>query len=82
MSGLLTPLFKEGWLKNFLDDVILWADNFQQLMQRLQRLLPVREEREEVTSKCDFAKEEVFKAGHTLDPKILKDSVNRNRPQM
>ncbi len=39
MASILTPLLQKGWVKNYLDDLILWAPNFSVLMERLTQLL-------------------------------------------
>ena len=36
MQKVLRPLLKRGWCRNYLDDVVLWADSFDQLLLRLQ----------------------------------------------
>ncbi len=38
IAQILAPLVKEGWVKNYLDDVILWAPNFNILVMRLEKL--------------------------------------------
>ncbi len=38
MASILAPLFKQGWVKNYLDDYIIWAPNFQELLARLSKL--------------------------------------------
>ena len=35
MASLLTPLVKKGWIKNYLDDLIIWAPDFSTLNERL-----------------------------------------------
>ena len=38
MGNILTPLIKKGWVKNYLDDIVVWAPSFQTLIQRLEEL--------------------------------------------
>ncbi len=38
MASLLTPLLQQGWVKNYLDDLILWAPTFPELIERLSQL--------------------------------------------
>ncbi len=37
MATLLSPLLKEGWIKNYLDDLIIWAPDLSSLTQRLRK---------------------------------------------
>ncbi len=39
MASLLNPLLKEGWVRNYLDDVILMAPDFNTLLEQLEQLL-------------------------------------------
>ncbi len=32
MASILTPLVKRGWVRNYLDDLILWAPDFPELL--------------------------------------------------
>ena len=38
IAQILSPLIKQGWVKNYLDDVILWAPKFDELLSRLETL--------------------------------------------
>ncbi len=38
MAQLLSPLIRQGWVKNYLDDVILFAPDFDTLLNRLNTL--------------------------------------------
>ena len=38
IAQVLAPLIKQGWVKNYLDDVIMWAPNFEELLTRLEVL--------------------------------------------
>ncbi len=38
MANLLSPLLKEGWIKNYLDNLILWGPDFSTLMARLGKI--------------------------------------------
>ncbi len=35
LQAAMAPLLKQGWIKSYLDDIIVSAPNFQQLLQRL-----------------------------------------------
>ncbi len=37
MANLLTPLLKEGWIKNYLDDPVLWGPDLSTLTTRLRK---------------------------------------------
>ncbi len=37
MASILTPLLKEGWIRNYLDDVILWAPDFPTMLDRIEK---------------------------------------------
>ncbi len=37
MAALLSPMLKEGWSKNYLDDFIIWALDLSSLTQRLRK---------------------------------------------
>ncbi len=37
----LSPLLKEGWIKNYLDDLIIWAPDLFSLTQRLRKTFPL-----------------------------------------
>ncbi len=39
MASLLKLLLKEGWVRNYLDDVMLMAPDFDTLLERLEQLL-------------------------------------------
>ena len=79
---------REGWVKNYLDDIILWAEDFDQLMERLRRLFGLLEEKgvKLNLTKCDFVKQEVKFLGHrvskkgsTPDPKNL-EAISQQKP--
>ncbi len=38
MASLLTPLLRKGWVNNYLDDLIIFAPTFQELLMRLREL--------------------------------------------
>ncbi len=38
MAQVLSPLIRQGWVKNYLDDVILFAPDFGTLLSRLGTL--------------------------------------------
>ena len=61
MAELLIPLLREGWVKNYLDDVIIWAEDFYQLLEKLKKLFDLFEEKgvKLNLTKCDFVKKEI-----------------------
>ncbi len=44
MANLLSPLLKEGWIKNYLVDLILWTPDFSTLMARLGKVFTLLKE--------------------------------------
>ena len=38
MNQVLAPLLRENWVKNYLDDLIVYATDYSTLLQRLDRL--------------------------------------------
>ncbi len=58
MATLLSPLLKEGWIKNYLDDLIIWASDLSSLTQRLRKTFTLlRENGVKLNlSKCEIAK--------------------------
>ncbi len=58
MAALLSPFLKEGWIKNYLDDPIIWAPDFSSLTQRLKKTFTLHKENgvKLNLSKCEMAK--------------------------
>ncbi len=40
MASLLTQLLRKGWVKNYLDELFIFAPRFQELLVRLKELFP------------------------------------------
>lgn len=81
IAQILTPLLREGWIKNYLDDLILFAGEYEELMSRLDRVFQLLEEQgiklnldkcELVKSKVKFLGHIVSEKGSSPDPKNLK----------
>ncbi len=66
MVALLSPLLKEGWIKNYLDDLIIWAPDLSSLTQRLRKTFTLLKENgvKLNLSKCEIAKNEVTFLGY------------------
>ncbi len=64
MANFLTPLLKEGWIKNYPDDLILWGPDFSTLTTRLRKTFALLTENgvKLNLSKCEFGK----KTSHIL----------------
>ena len=77
MAQILNPLLREGWIKNYLDDIILWADDFDQLMERLQRLFHLLQTNgvKLNLTKCDLVRNEVKFLGHRVSEKGSSPNV-------
>ncbi len=81
MAVLLSPLLKESWIKNYLDDLIIWVPDFTSLTQRLRKKFTLLEENDDKLnlSKCEMTKKEVTflgygisKEGSQADPKNVE----------
>ncbi len=89
MATLLSPLLKEGWIKNYLDDLIIWAPDLSLLTQRLGKTLTfLRENSVKLNlSKCEIAKNEVTFLGYRIsregsqpDPKNVEADLEMKPP--
>ncbi len=64
----MAPLLKQGWIKSYLDDIIVSAPSFQQLLQRLGEVF---KHMETVgiklnISKCHIGQREIKFLGHIV----------------
>ena len=68
MGNMLTPLVKQGWVKNYLDDIILWAPSFSSLLKRLDTLFKHLSSHgvKLNVGKCHFGQPEVRFLGHIV----------------
>ncbi len=68
MTSILNPLLKEGWVRDYLDDVILMAPGFDTLLERLEQLFALLAQNgvKLNLSKCSFALKEVTFLGHRI----------------
>ncbi len=87
MAVILAPLLKEGWLRNDLDDVILWGPGVP--LERVKRLLtlPTKNRIKLNLSKCTFGLKEVnflrqiiSEDGNKPDPKNFEAVMNLKPP--
>ena len=90
MAEILTPLLKKGWVKNYLDDVIVMADSHKQLIERLSELFKLLSDSgvKLNLNKCDLVKNEVKFLGHVVseqgskpDPKNVEAIRSMKPPQ-
>ena len=74
IAQILAPLVKQGWVKNYLDDVILWASNFEELMTRLETLFRTLSESgvKLNAEKCYIGHPEVKFLGHIVSEEGCK----------
>ena len=88
MASILAPLLKEGRIRNYLDDVILWAPDFPTMLQRIEHTLQVFQKNgvKLNLSKCKFGEAEVKFLGHVVskegnkpDPKNV-EAIQKVRP--
>lgn len=89
MQEVLAPLVKQGWCRNYLDDVILWGESFDQLIARLQETFHRLEAwgMKLNVSKCSLGMKEIKFLGHYIsyegikpDPKNIEAIRNMPRP--
>lgn len=90
MALILGSLLKKGLVKNYLDDVILWAPTFTELIDCLTQLFQVLEDHgvklNLKLSKCKFGLSEVTFLGHRVSQKgsmpapINVDTVLQMKP--
>ncbi len=68
MATLLSPLLKEGWIKNYLDDLIIWAPDLSSLTQRQRKTFTLLKENgiKLNLSKCEIPKNEVTFFGYRI----------------
>ncbi len=68
MATLLSTLLKEGWIKNYLDDLIIWAPDISLPTQRLRKTFTLLKENgvKLNLSKCEIAKNEVSFLGYRI----------------
>ena len=74
MQRVLEPLTKLGWVRNYLDDVIIFADSLAELWERLRLVFDRFLEKgiKLNVSKCEFAKEQIKFLGHLVSHKGMK----------
>ncbi len=89
MASILTPLLQMGWVRNYLDDLILWAPNFPELLTRLKQLFSLLSDNgvKLNLSKCTFGLKEVTFLGHRIsaagnkpDPKNIEAVAKMKAP--
>ncbi len=68
MASMLTSLLQKGWVRNYLDDLILWAPNFPELLTILKQLFSLLTDNgvKLNLSKCTLGLKEVTFLGHRI----------------
>ena len=68
MGNILAPLSKKGWVKNYLDDIVVWAPNFPLLLKRLDELFKLFKEKGVKLNlkKCQIGQKEIKFLGHII----------------
>ncbi len=68
MASLLALLLRKGWVKNYLDDLIIFAPTFQELLTRIRELFTLLTSNgvKLNLSKCTFGLKEVTFLGHRI----------------
>ena len=89
MGNMLTPLVKQGWVKNYLDDIIIWVASFSSLLKWLDTLFKHLSNHGAKlnAAKCHFSQPEVRFLGHLMSkdgcrscPKNVSAVVDMNSP--
>ena len=68
IGNVLAPLMKKGWIKNYLDDIVVWAASLEELLERLEELFKLFGEQgiKLNIKKCHFAQKEIKFLGHII----------------
>ena len=68
MGTILAPLLKLGWVKNYLDDIVVWAPSFPALLKRLDQLFKLFSDKgvKLNVNKCQFGQKEIKFLGHII----------------
>jgi len=91
MATMLAPLMKEGWVRNYLDDVILWGPDYSTMLERLNRVFSCLEQGgvKLNLTKCTFGEAEtkflghrVSQAGSRPDPANIEAVKNMKPPHI
>ncbi len=86
---MLTLLLQKGWVRNYLNNLILWAPIFPELFTRLKPLFSLHTDNgvKLNLSKCTFGLKEVTFQGHRIsaagskpDPKHIEAVVRMKAP--
>ena len=90
MAEIIAPLVAENWIRNYLDDIIVWADSYDSLLARLDKLFGVLKDRGVKLNlkKCDIGHSKVKFLGHIVsrdgsspDPDNIKAVQDRRPPK-
>ncbi len=68
MASLLSPFLRKGWVRNYFEDLIIFAPTFQDLLVRLKELyvLLTNNGVKLNLSRCTFGLKEVIFLGHRI----------------
>lgn len=74
IATVLAPLLREGWVRNYLDDIILWAPDFSTMLHRIDQVFECLQKNgvKLNLSKCTFGEAEVKFLGHLVSEKGCK----------
>ncbi len=80
MASILT-LVKQGCVRIYLDDLILWAPDFQELLSRVKQLFNLLTDHRVklYLSKCTFGLKEVTFLGHRISPRVASQTLRISR---
>ncbi len=89
MASILTPLLRKGFVKNYLDDLIVFAPTFPDVLEHLKKLFSLLTTNcvNLNRSKCTFELKDVTFLGHRIsaegskpDPKNVEAVVRMKVP--
>ncbi len=74
IATVLIPLLREGWVRNYLDDIILWAPDVPTMLHRIEQVFTCLQNHgvKLNLSKCAFGEAEVKFLGHLVSEKGCK----------
>ncbi len=74
---ILSLIIKQGWVRNYLDDVTLWAPDFDTLGKRLDTLFQsfTQSGVKLNLSKCAFGQSQVKFLGHIVSAEGCKEAI-------
>ena len=81
IGQVLAPLIKLGWVKSYLDDIVVYGPSYAALLKRLNELFTVLAKNGVKLNlkKCQFGQKEVHYLGHIISEEGCKPSPDNVR---